>query len=226
MIAQTLDSTLQFLHTGQVIKLVIWPNFSEIQASGESCNFEKSAVFQKNRFALGNFSSQSVEIEVVLVVCLLCKEKKMATRVSAVREVLGLPAEDSLLLAQHDEGFFEEAEVAESSSSSSDDDLISDRSASGASDDSEQEENLDSVDLADRSTGSLADLLDDEPAPKRPRTDPTTLEEVSEKVQQGCKCSRKNCFVAVPTSALWNLRRMTEAINSEIRETFLAGQLL
>ena len=109
----------------------------------------------------------------------------MASRVSAVREVLGLPAEDSLLLAQHDEEFFEEAEVAESSSSSSDDDLISDRSASGASDDSEQEENLDSVDLADRSTGSLADLLDDEPAPKRPRTEPTTLEEVSEKVQQG-----------------------------------------
>ena len=93
----------------------------------------------------------------------------MATRVSAVREVLGLPAEDSLLLAQHDQEFFEEAEVAESSSSSSDDDLISDRSASRASDDSEQEENLDSVDLADRSTGSLADLLDDEPAPKRPR---------------------------------------------------------
>ena len=150
----------------------------------------------------------------------------MASRVSAVREVLGLPAEDSLLLAQHDEEFFEEAEVAESSSSSSDDDLISDRSASGASDDSEQEENLDSVDLADRSTGSLADLLDDEPAPKRPRTEPTTLEEVSEKAQQGCKCSGKNCFLAVPTSALWNLRRMTEAINSEIRETFLAGQLL
>ena len=134
-----------------------WPNFSEIQASGESCNFEKSAVFKKNRFALGNFSSQSEEIEVVLVVCLLRKEKKMASRVSAVREVLGLPAEDSLLLAQHDEEFFEEAEVAESSSSRSDDDLISDRSASGASDDSEQEENLDSVDLADRSTGSLAD---------------------------------------------------------------------
>ena len=108
--------------------------------------------------------------------------------------------------------------MAESSSSSSDDDLISDRSASGASDDSEQEENLDSVDLADRSTGSLADLLDDEPAPMRPRTEPTTLEEVLEKVQQGCKCSGKNCFVAVPTSALWNLRRMTEAINSEIRD--------
>ena len=126
----------------------------------------------------------------------------MASRVSAVREVLGLPAEDSLLLAQHDEEFFEEAEVAESSSSSSDDDLFSDRSARGASDDSEQEENLDSVDLADRSTGSLADLLDDEPAPKRPRTEPTTLEEVSEKVRQGCKCSGKNCFVAVLTSAL------------------------
>ena len=96
---------------------------------------------------------------------MLRKEKKIASRVSAVREVLRLPAEDSLLLAQHDEEFFEEAEVAESSSSSSDDDLISDRSASGASDDSEQEENLDSVDLADRSTVSLADLLDDEPAP-------------------------------------------------------------
>ena len=119
--------------------------------------------------------------------------------------------------------------MAESSSSSSNDDLISDRSASGASDDaddSEQQENLNSADLADCSTGSLANLLDDEPAPKRPRTEPTTLEEVSEKVQQGCKCSGKNCFVAVPTSALWNLRRMTEAINSEIRETFLAGQLL
>ena len=84
----------------------------------------------------------------------------MASRVSAVRDVLGLPAEDSLLLAKHDEEFFEEAEVAESSSSISDDDIISDRSASGASDDpddSEQEENLDSVDLADRSTRSLAD---------------------------------------------------------------------
>ena len=90
----------------------------------------------------------------------------MASRVSAVREVLGLPVEDSLLLAQHDEEFFEEAEVAESSSSSSDDDLISDRSASGASDDFEQEENLDSVDLADFTTGSLADLLGDEFAPK------------------------------------------------------------
>ena len=119
----------------------------------------KAQFSKKNRFALGNFSSQSEEIEVVLVVCLLRKEKKMASRVSAVREVLGLPAEDSLLLAQYDEEFFEEAEVAESSSSSSDDDLISDRSASGASDDaddSEQEENLDSVDLADRSTGSLS----------------------------------------------------------------------
>ena len=181
---------------------------------------------KKNRFAFGNFSLQSEETEVVLVVYLLRNEKKMASRVSAVREVLGLPAEDSLLLAQHDEEFFEEAEVAESTSSSSDDDLISDRSASGASDDSEPEENLDSVDLSDRSTGLLADLLDDEPAPKRPRTERTTLEEVSKKVRQVCKCSGKNCFVAVATSALWNLRRMTEAINSEIRETFLAGQLL
>ena len=47
----------------------------------------------------------------------------MAARVSAVREVLWLPTEDSLLLTQHDQEFFEDIDVQSSSSSMSDDEF-------------------------------------------------------------------------------------------------------
>ena len=56
-IGMTLDAQLTDLHLPDIASFMeivvhqvdtvtdIWPNFSEIQASGESCNFEKSAVF-------------------------------------------------------------------------------------------------------------------------------------------------------------------------------------
>ena len=107
----------------------------------------------------------------------------MAARVSAVREVLGLPTEDSLLLAQHDQEFFEDIDVESSSSSTSDDESLSGGAAAACydADDSEDEESLDALDPADISTASLASIAL-ESAAKRSRIEPTTLDRISERV--------------------------------------------
>ena len=117
----------------------------------------------------------------------------MAARISAVREVLGLPTEDSLLLAQHDQEFFEDIDVESWSSSTSDDEILSGGAAAACynADDSEDEENLDALDPADRSAASLASIAR-ESAATRSRIEPTTLDIIFEIVHQGCKCG-KNC---------------------------------
>ena len=149
----------------------------------------------------------------------------MAARVSAVEEVLGRPTEDSSLHARHDQEFIEDIDVESSSSSTSDDEVLSGGAAAACydADDSDDEENLDALDPADRSTASLASIAR-ESAAKRSCMEPTTLDKISERVHQSCKCG-KNCFTLVPTEVLLNLRRMSEGVDSELRETFLAGQL-
>ena len=60
----------------------------------------------------------------------VCEEEdKMAQRLSVVKEVLGLPASDATLLAEHDEHFFNDAP---SESSSSDEDPLEEAMASHA----------------------------------------------------------------------------------------------
>ena len=77
-----------------------------------------------------------------------------------------------------------------SSSSTSDDEILSGRTAAACydADDSDDIENLDALDLADRSTASLASIAR-ESAAKRSRMEPTTLDKISERAHQYCKCS-------------------------------------
>ena len=56
--------------------------------------------------------------------------------------------------------------------------------------------------------------------------EPTTLEQVATRVAEGCKCAgNKNCFSLLPAESLLSARRMTEAVDSRMRETFIAGIL-
>ena len=106
-----------------------------------------------------------------------------------------------------------------SSSSTSDDEILSGGAAAACydADDSDDEENLDALDPAGPSTASLASIAR-ESAAKRSRMEPTTLDKISEGVHQGCKCSGgKTCFPLVPTEVLLKLRRMSEAVDSELR---------
>ena len=154
----------------------------------------------------------------------------MEGRLSAVREVLGLPAVDVLLLEQHDSEYFHDSDAEPSGAESATEETLASAPAAYASASSllasDDEENLEDLDLANRSTGALAQPT--EPAAKRKPGDPqpTTLEEVTEVVEQGCKCSGdKNCFQLLPVDLLVNCRRMTESISKNSRETFLAGKM-
>ena len=94
--------------------------------------------------------------------------------------------------------------------------------------DSDEEEDLDGLDLADRSTPSLAELQAAETSSKRCRpTEPTTPEELQKRIDEGCPCAAgKNCFTLVPSDLLLSVRKMTEAIDGNHRETNLAGKLV
>ena len=96
-----------------------------------------------------------------------------------------------------------------------------------SSDGSSSEEDLDGLDLADRSTSSLAELQAAETRSKRCRpTEPTTPEELQKRIEEGCPCAAgKNCFALVPSDLLLSVRKMTEAIDGNHRETNLAGKL-
>ena len=80
----------------------------------------------------------------------------MASHLSVVKEVLRLPAADALLLEEHDDYFFNDQGTA-SSESSSDEDPLESLPAAAATDPSgrSDEENLDLLDTAERSTASL-----------------------------------------------------------------------
>ena len=93
--------------------------------------------------------------------------------------------------------------------------------------DSDEEEDLDGLDLADRRTSSLAELQAAETRSKRCRpTEPTTPEELQKRIEEGYPCAAgKNCFTLVPSDLLLSVRKMTEAIDGNHRETNLAGKL-
>ena len=111
---------------------------------------------------------------------------RMASHVSAVKEVLGLPASDELLLEEHHKHFFHDQATSSAESFSDEDDPL--ESLLGATAtvpfNSSDEEDLDSLDPADRSSASLADLISAEPGPKRRRSQkPTALEHVTERAE-------------------------------------------
>ena len=108
---------------------------------------------------------------------------RMASHMSAVKEVLGLPASDVLLLEEHHKHFFHDQATSSAESFSDEDDPL--ESLLGATAtvpfNSSDEEDLDPLDPADRSSASLADLISAEPGPKRRRSQkPTALEHVTE----------------------------------------------
>ena len=92
----------------------------------------------------------------------------MASHLSVVKEVLGLPAADALLLEEHDDYFFNDQDTV-SSESSSDEDPLESPPAAAATDPSgsSDEENLDLLDTAERSTASLQEALAAERSAKR-----------------------------------------------------------
>ena len=91
----------------------------------------------------------------------------------------------------------------------------------------DDEENLGEFDPADRSTSSLAELEVSEPRTKRRRQSvPSILDDIVKRVDEGCKCAGgKNCFRLLPSDRLLSVRQMTEAIDANLRETYLAGKL-
>ena len=153
----------------------------------------------------------------------------MATRASAVKEVLGLPAPDALLLEEHDDHFYFD-QASPSDGSSSEEDIPGTPVAAStprSEQDSDEEEDLDGLDLADRSTSSLAELQAAETRSKRCRPrEPTTPDELQKRIEEGCPCAAgKNCFTLVSSDVLLSVRKMTEAIDGNHRETYLAGKL-
>ena len=147
----------------------------------------------------------------------------MAGRQSAVQEVVELPATDALLLAQHDE-IFHEGQALEIDSASSEEDLFA--GALAAEEPSSNDgENLEDLDPADRNTASLGDAQRGKKR-KGGATEPKTLEKVLAELQSGCKSAGdKNCCVQLPPEQLLEQRRMTEELDTDMRETFLAGKL-
>ena len=152
----------------------------------------------------------------------------MASHLSVVKEVLGLPAADALLLEEHDDYFFNDQDTA-SSESSSDEDPLESPPAAAATDPSgsSDEENLDLLDTAERSTASLQEALAAEwSAKRRCSQEPSTLQQVLDRSEEGCKCAGdKNCFLLLAPELLLATRRMTEAVDPHLRETYLAGTL-
>ena len=163
----------------------------------------------------------------------VCEEEdKMAQCLSVVKEVLGLPASDATLLAEHDEHFFNDAP---SESSSSDEDPLEEAMASHAtsasaghleSPHSSDEENLEDLNPAARSSASLNVGLDAGSAKRRKDAAPTTLEQIAVRIDEGCKCSGdKNCFKLLSPETLLSEKRMTEAVDGDMRESYIAGLL-
>ena len=153
----------------------------------------------------------------------------MASHLSVVKEVLGLPAADALLLEEHDDYFFNDQDTA-SSESSSDEDPLESPPAAAATDPSgsSDEENLDLLDTAERSTASLQEALAAERSAKRRRSqEPSTLQQVLDRSEEGCKCAgdKNFCFLLLAPELLLATRRMTEAVDPHLRETYLAGTL-
>ena len=150
----------------------------------------------------------------------------MASKLSAVKEVLGLLASDALLLADHDEHFFEEDPLELESPA-----VLAHAPAAASTPvvSSDDEENLDDLDPANRSTSFLAELEASEPRTKRRcQSVPSTLDDSVKRVDEGCKCvGGKNCFRFLPPlrPRLLSIRQMTEAIDANVRETYLAGKL-
>ena len=85
---------------------------------------------------------------------------------------------------------------------------------------------MDGLDLADRSTSSLAELQAAETRSKRCRpTESTMPEELQKRIKEGPCAAGKKCFTLVPSDLLLSVRKMTEAIDGNHRETNLAGKL-
>ena len=148
------------------------------------------------------------------------------TRRSLVQEVVGLPPEDALLLNTHDEEFFAagitRAEAADLGGDSDDDDASEhDDQEPLASDD---EENLDEEHPAPAEPVATAA---DTSAGKRKRRplQPTTAEEVAARCSQGCGCRSQNCFSLLSQATLLQFRNLTERMDANQLQVYLAGKL-
>ena len=146
-------------------------------------------------------------------------------RQSIVQEVVGLPAEDALLLSTHDEEFFYAGvSVAESAALDVDD---PEDHGDGAGADQPLAEPADSDDDEDLDQADAATATADEPPCKRakPSLQPTSAEEIETRCAKGCSCRNKNCFRLVSPHTLLQSRNKTELLNTEALQMYLAGKL-
>ena len=142
-------------------------------------------------------------------------------RRSLAQIVVGFSAEDSLALRDDDLSFF--GTVSDQSSGESDGTSSGSSSASESLEDlpSDAEENL--------------DLAQDEPcAPlaasgpgKRARIpqEPTTREQLLQRIEANCPCQEGNCFLKVSSDTLLTIKNQIETLSSEHRQIFIAGKL-
>lgn len=126
-------------------------------------------------------------------------------RQSVAQEVVGLPADDALRLASHDEGFFAHDVVdAESDYTDDDENLATLLEQPEGSDD---DENLDAtgtgpVDPAPSEAAAVAGKR--KKAPRVPRT----IQQVTERIQAGCKCQKKYCHASLQPTTFLELRNI------------------
>ena len=150
-------------------------------------------------------------------------------RQSAVRDVIGLPAQDALLLSEHDREFYSDDRSSGSSDEEAEGEHVHESSQPSPiatpAIESDAEENLDEQ-PSDTGESHQPSGVGEPAAKRKPPQPVSSIADVQARVEKGCKCGgEKNCFSLVPPEHLLSARRMAESTDRDHLYSFVAGKL-